>query len=138
MDLTARWFPGHLAEIDRDECLELLGRSEVGRVGLGEPAGPLVLPVNHVMVGEGIVFRTVPRTAIADHVGAGRLSYQVDELGSCMSSGWSVLARGTADFVDGPWLEEHDIEPEPWTDVRRTLFVRITPTQITGRRVLPA
>ncbi|MFJ9390029.1 pyridoxamine 5'-phosphate oxidase family protein [Nocardioides sp. NPDC101246] len=137
MYLTARWFPGHLTTIDRDECLQLLQRSEVGRVAFSDSEGPIVLPVNHVMVGERIVFRTAPRTALADHVGAGPVSYQIDEFDSYTSSGWSVLARGTAEFVDGVWLAAHDLEPEPWADGRRTLFVCITPSQITGRRVVP-
>ncbi|MEU6135076.1 pyridoxamine 5'-phosphate oxidase family protein [Nocardioides sp. NPDC047086] len=137
MYLAARWFPGHLTTIDRDECLELLERSEVGRVAFGDSEGPMVLPVNHVMVGERIVFRTAPRTAIADHVGTGPVSYQVDEFDAYTSSGWSVLARGTAEFVDGVWLSAHDLKPEPWADGRRTLYVCITPVQITGRRVVP-
>jgi len=137
MYLAARWFPGHLTELDRAECVELLERSEVGRVAFGDPDGPLVLPVNHVMVDDRIVFRTAPRTAIADHVGTGQVSYQIDEFDSYTSSGWSVLARGSAEFVDGVWLTEHDLRPEPWADGRRTLYVCITPTQITGRRVVP-
>ncbi|WP_406032164.1 pyridoxamine 5'-phosphate oxidase family protein [Nocardioides sp. NBC_00163] len=137
MYLAARWFPGHLTELDRAECVELLERSEVGRVAFGDPDGPLVLPVNHVMVDDRIVFRTAPRTAIADHVGTGQVSYQIDEFDSYTSSGWSVLVRGTAELVDGVWLRAHDLEPEPWADGRRTLYVCITPTQITGRRVVP-
>ncbi|MER7555813.1 pyridoxamine 5'-phosphate oxidase family protein [Nocardioides sp. NPDC126508] len=137
MYLAARWFPGHLTTIDRDECLELLNRTEVGRVAFGDSEGPVVLPVNHVMVDERIVFRTAPRTAIADHVGTGPVSYQIDEFDSSTSSGWSVLARGTTEFVDGVWLTAHDLRPEPWANGRRTLFVCITPTQITGRRVVP-
>ena len=137
MYLAARWFPGHLTTIDRDECLELLNRTEVGRVAFGDTEGPVVLPVNHVMVDERIVFRTAPRTAIADHVGTGPVSYQIDEFDSYTSSGWSVLARGTAEFVDGVWLTVHDLRPEPWANGRRTLYVCITPTQITGRRVVP-
>ena len=137
MYLAARWFPGHLTVIDRDECLELLNQTEVGRVAFGDSEGPLVLPVNHVMVGERIVFRTAPRTAIADHIGTGPVSYQVDEFDSYTSAGWSVLVRGTAEFVDGVWLTAHDLEPEPWADGRRSLHVCITPAQITGRRVVP-
>lgn len=137
MYLAARWFPGHLNSMDREECLELLGQSEVGRVAFNDSEGPLVLPVNHVVVGDQIVFRAAPRTAIADHIGAGPVSYQVDEFDSYTSSGWSVLARGTAEFVDGVWLTSHDLTPEPWADGRRTLFVCITPTQVTGRRVVP-
>ncbi|MFD4324736.1 pyridoxamine 5'-phosphate oxidase family protein [Nocardioides sp. NPDC058538] len=137
MYLAARWFPGHLTEMDRAECVELLDRNEVGRVAFGDPEGPLVLPVNHLMVDERIVFRTAPRTAIANHVGTGPVSYQIDEFDTYTSSGWSVLVRGTAEFVDGVWLTAHDLEPEPWAAGQRTLFVCITPTEITGRRVVP-
>lgn len=137
MYLAARWFPGRLTAIDRAECLELLAQSEVGRVALGDPAGPLVLPVNHVMVGDRIVFRTAPHTTIADHIGAGHVAYQVDEFDRYTSAGWSVLARGTAEVVDGAWLIANDLRPEPWADGQRSLYVCIVPSQITGRRVLP-
>lgn len=137
MYLAARWFPGHLTTIDHAECVELLGQREVGRVAFGDSEGPLVLPVNHVMVGERIVFRTAPHTVIADHVGTGPVSFQVDEFDTYTSAGWSVLARGTAEFVDGVWLSAHDLKPEPWAAGPRTLFVSITPTEITGRRVVP-
>jgi hypothetical protein len=49
------------------------------------------------------------------------------------------VAVGDAELVDDPdllvelWGEQ---DPQPWAVGQRTQFVRITPTRLTGRRVL--
>ena len=51
---------GRLVELSRDECLELLGAMSVGRIAYTTDDGPRVLPVNYVLEGDGVIFRTVP------------------------------------------------------------------------------
>jgi len=48
---------GRLVELSRDECLEL----SVGRIAYTTDDGPRVLPVNYVLEGDGVIFRTVGR-----------------------------------------------------------------------------
>ena len=43
-----RWFPSHLREMTKDECLGLLAGHQVGRVAYCDELGPVVLPVNYV------------------------------------------------------------------------------------------
>jgi len=138
MSQEDRWFPGHLKEIDQAECLELLGRSHVGRVAYCDDDGPVVLPVNHVMDGDAVLFRTSPHSSLAQHLRAGPAAFQVDEFDEYTQSGWSVLVRGTAEFVSYDELPDPDARPTPWAEGQRTFHVRITPQAITGRRLLPA
>ena len=49
-----------LVDLNRDECLELLGAMSVGRIAYTTDDGPRVLPVNYVLEGDSVVFRTVP------------------------------------------------------------------------------
>ena len=43
------WFPSHLMEMSRTECLDLLESHQVGRVAYCDDLGPVVLPVNYAM-----------------------------------------------------------------------------------------
>jgi len=63
-----------------------------------------------------------------------------DDIDEFLQRGWSVLAVGDADLVDDPDLLVElwgDQGPKPWAAGTRTQFVRTTPIQLTGRRVLP-
>jgi hypothetical protein len=47
--------------------------------------------------------------------------------------GWSVLVRGTVHEVTP--AEVADVDLQPWAPGRKTHWLRIAPTAITGRRV---
>jgi hypothetical protein len=51
MDITEtpRWASGKLVDLPLDECTLLLAERLVGRVAWTGPAGPTVLPINHVV-----------------------------------------------------------------------------------------
>ena len=58
---------GRLVELSRDECLELLGAVSVGRIAYATDDGPRVLPVNYVLEGDSVVFRTVSDGEVYRH-----------------------------------------------------------------------
>ena len=49
-----------LEVIDPDECRRLLAADEIGRLAILDGTTPAVFPVNYVLDGEAIVFRTAP------------------------------------------------------------------------------
>jgi len=51
--------------LDRDECLELLAADGVGRLAVVQASTPAVFPVNYVLDGEDIIFRSDPGTKLA-------------------------------------------------------------------------
>ena len=68
-----------------------------------------------------------------------RGTFEIDDIDELLQSGWRVVAVGEADLVDDPDLLVElwgDQGPKPWAIGLRTQFVRITPTRVTGRRVL--
>ena len=91
--------PGTLT-LSRERCLELISAGGVGRISfLNEyEAAPTVLPVNFLVRGGSIVFRTRARGVIARHLPC-RAAFQVDRVDGVMSSGWSVLVIGRAEPV---------------------------------------
>ncbi len=132
------WHPGHLRELDQDECRELLAAHSVGRVAWCEQDGPVVLPVNYTVVESAVIFRTSPHSELARRFLTGPASFQVDEFDDFTQSGWSVLARGRAELIPPDELPDPDDRSEPWAEGTRNIYVRITPHTITGRRVFPS
>jgi len=119
------------------ECLKYLSRQEVGRVAITVAnAAPFVVPVNYVMDGEVVVFRSDPGSKL-DAVELGPVSFEVDEVDRVTRTGWSVLVTGTA-HVAG--LDEVDgLRLQAWVAGAKEHWVRIEPSWITGRRIsLPA
>ena len=136
METAERWWSGRVMELTTRECWELLEARKVGRVGWNEPEGPEVIPVNYVVRDGAIVFRTTAGSRLAETVAREPLSFQVDDVDEFNQSGWSVLARGRAEFVTAD-LHPVDLDdPVPWPEGDRQLRVRVAPEQLTGRRLL--
>jgi nitroimidazol reductase NimA-like FMN-containing flavoprotein (pyridoxamine 5'-phosphate oxidase superfamily) len=129
-----------LRDLTPDECRALLSAHGVGRVALTTAQGPAVFPVNYDVVDEALVFRTAVDAAPAAAVGA-EVAFEVDYVDEAMSQGWSVLAVGRAEAVTEPLALrrlENQAHSDPWAGGRRTLWVRIRPARLTGRRIAPA
>ncbi|MEW6153481.1 MAG: pyridoxamine 5'-phosphate oxidase family protein [Actinomycetota bacterium] len=124
-----------LAELTRDECLELLGGRMIGRVAVAEPgAAPLVVPVNYVLEGESVVFRTDYGSKFRLAVlGEQPVAFEIDGVEPGRRTGWSVLVQGTAHELDEAAGEALGVEP--WAPGRKDRWVRIVPSSLTGRRI---
>jgi len=128
----------HLASLDTDECRRLVGRRGIGRVIFTEGARPVALPVNYVIYREDVVFRTSSGsslTAVIGHI----TGFQVDRVDDDLGQGWSVLFSGEASVITDP-IELEDVgafPPQPWADGDRNLYIRIAPSEISGRRLGP-
>jgi nitroimidazol reductase NimA-like FMN-containing flavoprotein (pyridoxamine 5'-phosphate oxidase superfamily) len=124
-----------LSELTREECFALLATQVVGRLAVAAPGeAPLVLPVNFVIDGEAIVFRSDAGTKL--HLLSGNpVSFGVDAVDPNRHGGWSVLASGRAVEV-GTWEIGH-LVVETWAGGDRRRWVRLSVDQVTGRRLEP-
>ena len=138
MSPEERWFPSHLKELDKAECLELLASHQVGRVAYCDDLGPVVLPVNYVVDLDTVLLRVAPHSTLARNLRSAPASFEIDDFDDFNQSGWSVLVRGDAAYVDIAELPDEDSRPIPWAEGERTFHIRITPHDITGRRLSPA
>jgi uncharacterized protein len=123
-------------ELSAEECLKRLGTHSIGRVVFCSGRSPQVYPVNFALHEGSIVFKTSPYGPLAAlHTRPGEVAFEVDELDPENQRGWSVIARGEAEPVDG--TETGELAAlrmiEPWAAGARTLHIRITPHQLTGR-----
>ena len=137
MRTAEHWFPGRLTEMPAGECRELMGSTSVGRVAFVDEDGPAVLPVNYVLDGDTVLFRTSPANTIGRHLNYATVAFEVDEFDDYTQSGWSVLLRGVASFVGDDELARDQRRPFPWVEGVRPLVIRVTPVSVTGRRLLP-
>ncbi len=138
MNRAEPWFPSHLREISQAECLGLLAAHQVGRVAYCDDLGPVVLPVNYVLDHDTLLLEVSPHSTLATHLRSGAACFEIDEVDEFSQSGWSVLVRGTATFVENEDLPGDLVEPIAWAEGQRQFHVRVTPSQISGRRLLPA
>jgi nitroimidazol reductase NimA-like FMN-containing flavoprotein (pyridoxamine 5'-phosphate oxidase superfamily) len=128
-----------LHTIDRDECLRLLAGDEVGRIAVVHGSTPAIFPVNYVLDGEQIVFRTGPGTKL-DADGSGQACFEIDAVDRETRSGWSVTATGRLEEVtsyDRAWRRVHELPVEPWAEGDKAHWMRLVPASITGRRIPP-
>ncbi|MGX1672567.1 helix-turn-helix domain-containing protein [Streptomyces sp. NPDC055400] len=127
-----------LVALSEAECRHLLSTHGIGRVAVFTRDGPVIFPVNYVVSGSEIAFRTSWESLLAGAAGA-RVAFEVDHIDDAMKQGWSVLVVGEAAGVtDGESIRRLDAVARslPWAGGDRKYWMSVIPVQITGRRVV--
>lgn len=123
--------------LTRDECLRLLTKAPVGRIAVTERGLPVIHPVNYVLDGDHIVFRTSAANKLAAATRDAIVAFEVDEFDAQRHTGWSVMVTGRASAVtDADKLNRlRDLPLTSWAPNRPQHFVEISLDIVTGRRV---
>ncbi|WP_432129978.1 pyridoxamine 5'-phosphate oxidase family protein [Streptomyces tendae] len=131
-----------LVRLSEQECWQRLGTHGIGRisytVGPGREA-PVVVPVNFLVDGRSVVYRTDPAGAAGVRVGEA-VAFEADHVDEQTGLGWSVLLAGTAEHpADRETLEalERRLGTGPWAGGKRDLWVRVLPDRVSGRVIQP-
>lgn len=125
-----------LQVLSRDECLHLLRGAGIGRVGLSMDALPVVLPVNFVVAGERIIFRTGQGTKLSAALRNAVVCFEVDEIDADHRTGWSVVVTGTARQLTGSEAADAAaLDLDPWSPATGDNFIAINVDLVSGRRV---
>ncbi|MEU5152586.1 pyridoxamine 5'-phosphate oxidase family protein [Streptomyces yangpuensis] len=125
------------AVLDGAECRRLLGVRGIGRVAVFTADGPAVLPVNYLVVGQDIAFRTAADTVLARAAGTDA-AFEVERIDEVAEQAWSVLAVGVLETATHPdelrrmALAAHSV---PWAGGERTRWMKLAPVRFTGRRI---
>lgn len=125
-----------MRELSREECLDLLRGTPVGRLVFTENALPAIRPVNFSVDGEDIVITTAARSAISK-LDATVVAFEIDSIDEATHSGWSVVVLGWAklvDDVDEQAMLDGSTRPS-WDPAARGTFLRIPMRIVTGRRL---
>jgi transcriptional regulator with XRE-family HTH domain len=126
-----------------DECKAHVAAGGIGRFLFDDPGrGPVAIPVNYKMDGDDVIFRTSGSSGVGaemrvDAALAQQVSFDVDHLDNALAEGWSVLLSGSARVITGPAELDRAkaLDIEPWAGGERDVYIRFTPTRITGRRI---
>jgi hypothetical protein len=126
-------------ELDADACRDLLRQANLGRLAFIDSVGvlPIIVPVNYVLHGGSVVFRTDQGSKLAAAVRGAPVAFEVDGLGEIRGVGWSVVVRGHAEEVtDITDLKSlHQAPPLPWAAGEKSHYVRVITSKISGRRI---
>jgi nitroimidazol reductase NimA-like FMN-containing flavoprotein (pyridoxamine 5'-phosphate oxidase superfamily) len=120
-----------------DSCLSLLAAVPVGRVGFVSGGEVVVLPVNFVVDGQDVVFRTASGSKLAAAEDSIAAAFEADNYDDITQSGWSVLVNGRLEVVedDAEIGRLSQLGLDPWASaLDRPSWIRIRPTSVTGRR----
>lgn len=140
-DLASEWFHGAergSEDLSEEQCWSLLMARNTGRIAFVAESRILVLPVHYLVHEREIFFRTAEDGIIGNALVGAAASFQIDEVDPALLSGWSVLASGPAEHVEDKellttlWGQAME---QPWMTGMRNLFIRVTPSIVTGRRV---
>ena len=126
-----------IAELTQRECIQLFAANHFGRVAVNDRQGPIVLPVNYILDGDSVLFRSDRGTKVEAGERGSPASFEVDAIDERTRTGWSVVARGTlTDVYDPGEIERAAKLPlEPFAGGERPYFLRLLIDEVTGRRI---
>jgi len=124
-----------LAEV---ECWQHLAGVSVGRIGLLVDGRPEVLPVNFILDGESVLFRTAEGTVL-NEAAFKVVAFEADFVEQETHEAWSVLVQGVAQdithAIDANAERMRSLSLVTWAPGTRHRWFRIEPDKITGRRL---
>lgn len=127
-----------LRVIAYDECVLLLRRATVGRLGFVHHGEPEILPVTFGMDGTAPVFRTTWGSKLDVAAGGGLVALEADSLDPALGRAWSVVVKGTAEveYADVEIARLESLRVPAWLrDESEAFWVRIRPASVTGREL---
>jgi len=120
--------------LSEDESWHLLASMVLGRLVTCLEGQPAIFPVNFVVQRRTVLFRTAEGAKLFSAVMNNRVAFEADDHN--VSEGWSVIVKGRARVLYTT-AEEEEAERAhllPWTATLKRRYVRVLPSEISGRR----
>lgn len=120
--------------LDEDECWNLLMRGAVGRLAVAVDGKPDIFPVNYVVDGPHVLFRTAPGSKLANLGVNPDVAFEVEEYDGTITA--SVVLRGSARRLElQQEIDAADALPlRSWLPTLKYRWVKISSVSLTGRR----
>ena len=128
----------HLEVLRRLPAVQLLKTVKVGRLAFLDKGRITVVPVNHLVDDQRIVFRTAPGAKLDAALAGQEVAFEADGLDEDQRVGWDVLVRGEASPITDP----ADIDRLarlgvfPWARAPKSDWIQIPLDDVSGRRTL--
>jgi uncharacterized protein len=121
------------------ECLALLVRGCMGRLGFIVGGRPVVLPVNYSADELGVVVFRTSASSLLTAVAHQPVAFEIDGVDPAHRTGWSVAVQGEArelTELGTPGVDRLRAMPVvTWAPGQRDRWFAITPELVTGRRL---
>jgi nitroimidazol reductase NimA-like FMN-containing flavoprotein (pyridoxamine 5'-phosphate oxidase superfamily) len=123
-----------VATLNVKECWELLRKVSVARLAVVVGDHPEVFPINYAVDGGTLIFRSSGGTKL-DAALAGPVAVEADGVDPETGTAWSVMIRAHAEPVSAAdeLLDTVAMRLFPWHGGSKEHFVRIIPTDVSGR-----
>lgn len=119
-----------------DECWEFLATQEIGRLATAVGGHPEIFPLNFTVADHHVYFRTKPGTKLAEVAVNSHVALEADRWDETVAL--SVVVRGTARILerDAEVAAAEATGLVSYVEDGKDVWVRISPTEITGRRLV--
>ena len=120
--------------LSNTECWQLLSGQSLGRLATSIGGHPEIFPVNFVVQNHTVLFRSAEGTKLITTVINNLVAFESDDYDD--AGGWSVIVKGKAHVLEtfAEIQEAEDADLRCWIPTLKLRFVRIVPSEITGRR----
>jgi len=124
-----------ITRLGSEECWRLLDGTGVGALATAADDRPDVFPINYLVDGKTLVFRTAPGTKVAELAIAPHAAFIVQ--GRESDGYWSVVMRGLVEMLpdEVEVIGSGALELASWGAGSKRVFLRLTPSSVEGRRV---
>lgn len=124
---------GAAGELTEELCWSALESAAMGRLAVVSEGDLDIYPINFVVDGTKIYFRTAPGSKLDALTENDRVVLEIDAVDDVAA--YSVIVKGRAERLEAPSeIERAEALPlQPWIPTRKLRWVRIHPGGVTGR-----
>ena len=125
---------GGIVELSPSACWQLLRETSLGRIAVSAAGTVDIFPINYAVDGDTIVFRTAPGTKLLELAINDRVAFEIDHHDD--NEAWSIVIKGVAERLErqSEMDAAEGLGLTPWIPTLKYRWVRIHPTEVTGRR----
>lgn len=122
-----------VTRLSDEHCWQLLSFTKLGRLATAALGVVNIRPVNYIVDGRSILFRTAPGSKLLELTVSSQVAFEIDDFGT--ENAWSVVATGKAHMVtDGEEIMRiRQLPLFPWVGTDKDIFVRIVVDEVNGR-----
>lgn len=126
----------NIEELSVQECWALLRAQELGRLAVVVGDHPEIFPINYTVDQGTVVFRSARGTKVFAALSDSPVALEIDGYDEPTNRAWSVVVKGQAKYIKGieELLDTFNMDLTPWQEGTKDWFIRIVPTEVTGRR----
>lgn len=119
--------------LSTEECWQLLEDAEFGRLAYRLVDEVHLVPINYVVDGRSILFRTTSGNKLLAAALESDVAFETDWYDE--DNAWSVVARGHLRRLEEDEAHRVDsLRDTSWVPVQKWEVVELTPDEVTGRR----